>query len=304
MEGANLSSTGPAREQISWLMPLAPGEDPELLAGTLSSLAGQSLQADELLIAADGQLPTALLEVINDCPLPWRLHNQNINQGIGATLATVAPLCRGEFILRIDSDDLYAPEHSAALVAAMRADPQLGVVGCQLLELDLDCGLQTSARRVPTDPAKALRWLSWRNPLNHQTVAVRREALMVAGGYRHCPGFEDWDLWLRIAAAGYLLRSLPGCTAAARVNSLHLERRRGWRYVLQEINFYRLQIRERRIGAVVGLLACLCRMPWRVLPRPLLQYWMRSQLRGSPAINTSWFTQFLAKPPRPQIRAQ
>lgn len=292
------------REPISWLMPLAPGEDPGLLATTLSSLARQTLQADELMIAADGPLPPALQEVIRSCILPWRLQRQSRNQGIGATLAAVAPLCRGEFIVRIDSDDLYAPEHTAAMVAALRADPQLGVVGCQLLELDMDRDWQTSARRTPTDPSEALRWLPWRNPLNHQTVALRRHALLEAGGYRHCPGFEDWDLWLRMAAVGYQLKSLPGCTAAARVNDGHLERRRGLRYGLQEFNFYKRQIYEQRLSAGMGIVAFLSRLPMRLVPKPLLRRWMRSKLRGSPAFDSTWITQLLEEAPGPTMRRQ
>ena len=282
--------------QISWLMPLAPSEDPCLLTGTLNCLAHQTLQANELIIAADGALPDALLSVIAACNLPWQLLCQSHNQGIGATLARVAPLCQGEFIVRIDSDDLYAPEHTEAVVNALRTEPKLGAVGCQLLELDMDRSRRTSARITPTNIEEAMRWLPWRNPLNHQTVALRRQALVDAGGYRHCPAFEDWDLWFRIAAAGYHLNNLPGCTAAARVNSRHRQRRHGWRYSLRECRFYGRQIKEGRLGLGVAMLACLSRLPWRLLPAPLLAWWMQSALRGSPPFNTTWLTQLLAEP--------
>lgn len=283
--------------QISWLMPLAPGERAELLATTLQCLERQTLQADELVIAADGPLPEPLQTVIQRCALPWQLHQQARNRGIGATLAAVAPCCRGDFIVRIDSDDLYAPGHTAAVVGALQANPQLGVVGCQLLELDTDRDGQISARATPTDPETAVRWLPWRNPLNHQTVALRRQALMEAGGYRHMPAFEDWDLWLRIAGAGYGLLSLPGCTAAARVNHQHRQRRRGWEYTVRECRFYGRQIRERRLKAAVAVGACLGRLPWRVLPAPALGWWMGSRLRGSPALDAAWVAELLEQTP-------
>jgi len=274
--------------QVSWLMPLAPREDPELLTTTLFTLARQSLQADELVIAADGTLPEALLEVIECCGLPCVLYRQEKQLGIGATLAKVAPLCKGDVIVRIDSDDLYAPEHTATIVAALEREPDLGAVGCQLQELDMDQGLQTSARRTPTNPQEARRWLPWRNPLNHQTVALRRAALIKAGGYCDCPGFEDWDLWFRINANGYKIKSLAMSTVVARVNYNHLQRRRGWQYVLQEYNFYRRQFMKSHVGFSICLAAMLVRLPWRVLPTSLLRWWMRSGLRGSPAIDRTW----------------
>jgi GT2 family glycosyltransferase len=267
------------------------------LAATLHCLEGQTLQADELVIAADGPLPEPLQAVIRQCSLPWHLHQQQRNRGIGATLAAVAPRCRGEFIVRIDSDDLYAPGHTAAVVGALQANPQLGAVGCQLLELDTDQGGQVSARATPTDTQTAKRWLPWRNPLNHQTVALRRRSLMDAGGYRHMPAFEDWDLWWRIAAAGYGLLSLPSCTAAARVNHQHRQRRRGWGYMVREFRFYGYQIRERRLGTMVAVGACLSRLPWRVLPAAALRWWMQSRLRGSPALDATWITELLEQTP-------
>lgn len=279
-------------------MPLAPGESPEDLSLTLQCLQRQTLQADELVIAADGPLPARLEGVINSCPLPWRLHGRDRPGGIGAALAVVAPRCGGDIIVRIDSDDLYAPEHTATVVHALERDPRLGMVGSQLLELDTDHGGRLSARNTPTDPATALSWLPWRNPLNHQTVALRKQALLQAGGYRHTPAFEDWDLWLRITAAGYGLMSVPAYTAAARVNERHRRRRHGLRYIRNEVLFYGRQLREGRMPVAVAVIACLSRIPWRVLPIPLLRWWMGSRMRGSPAIDAAWVTELLADPSR------
>lgn len=284
--------------QVTWLMPLVPWEQPDLLAVTLLCLERQTLQADELVIAADGPLSASLKDVLEQCSLPWLLHQQSEHQGIGATLAQVAPYCRGEFIVRIDSDDIYAPEHTETVVNALRTDEGLGVVGCQLIEIDTNHQRYQSSRTTPTDAGEALHWLPWRNPLNHQTVAIRKQALVSAGGYQHCPSFEDWDLWLRITGAGYNIKSLPSCTTAARVNSNHLKRRRGLSYAFLEWNFYCRQINERRLQKSVALLACLSRLPWRLSPKFLLRWWMHSHLRSSPTIDSSWVTELLNQIPR------
>ena len=46
-----------------------------------------------------------------------------------------------------------------------------------------------------------LRWLlRWSNALSQPTVLFRREAIVAAGNYRDCKPYEDYDLWLRVAA--------------------------------------------------------------------------------------------------------
>lgn len=282
-----------SRARVSWLMPLAPSEDPDRLASTLLSLARQSLQADELVIGADGPLPSNLDAVLRRSSLPIRLHQQSRNRGIGATLAVVAPRCEGEVILRIDSDDLYEADHTRLMVAALLENPLLGALGCQLLEVRSDKEQRHSARKTPTKHKQVERWLPWRNPLNHQTVAIRREALIKTGGYRDCQSFEDWDLWLRMDECGYKLGNLSIWTVAARVDMEHIRRRHGWRYVIQEALFYKRQIHEGRISILVGITAWTCRMPWRLLPEAVLGWWMSSKIRGLPAIDTTWITKLV-----------
>ncbi len=278
-------------------MPLTPEEDPLNLAITLSCLHRQTVQADQLVIAADGSLPISLSSIIENCRLNYVLYQQQQNLGIGAILACAATLCTGDYIVRIDSDDLYAPEHTAELVSALHSHADLGVIGCQLVEIDMDNSSKVSARRTPVDAEEARRWLPWRNPLNHQTVSIRKRALLEAGGYRDVPGFEDWDLWLRIASLGYAIGSLPLSTAAARVDRKHRLRRRGIRYICKEVEFYRLQVLEGRIPPGIALIACCSRLPWRIAPIPVLRWWMQSNLRGSPPVYPAWVSKLLCEGP-------
>lgn len=290
--------------KISWLMPLNSAEEPEYLRLTLKSLEDQTLKADELIIAGDGSLPNELLNIITDSSLPWVLYDQPQKRGIGATLAMAADYCRGRIIIRIDSDDIYSAEHTELIVNELMANPSLGAVGSQLAEFDSDSGICQSNRSAPISSESARAWLPWRNPLNHQTVGITRDALINAGGYRDCPAFEDWDLWLRIAAKGHEIRSIAACTVSARVGSNHLERRRGLSYAFKEYRFYMLQAREGRIRRSTALLACTIRLPWRVLPSIFMQWWMRSNARKSPAVRSTRITQSTPKRTRHQSKWQ
>ncbi len=272
-------------------MPLSPKESPALLETTLQCLERQTLKANELVIAVDGPLKKDLETIIQSSKLPIKLYTQEKPLGIGATLKKIAPSCIGDLIVRIDSDDLYSPEHTELITKPFTFQSKLGVVGCQLLEVDIRNNSVIASRQTPISPRRTNLWLSWRNPMNHQTVAINKQALLQAGGYRHMPNFEDWDLWLRISKEGYELINLPLCTVAARVNRNHRKRRLGIKYLTTEINFYQRQITEKKISLLIAFIACLSRLPWRLLPVPILNIWMQSKLRGSPTMQTSWVTQ-------------
>jgi hypothetical protein len=126
-------------------------------------------------------------------------------------------------------------------------------------------------RRVPLDRAVA-RWARWRNPLNHPAAMLRRSAVLAVGGYRHQPGFEDYDLWLRLLRryGPRALNNLPQVLVAARVGPAHLARRHGLTYASYEAHFLWRSACEGQLGWGQALLLLLLRLPWRLLPAPLL----------------------------------
>jgi len=60
-----------------------------------------------------------------------------------------------------------------------------------------------------TAPEAVARDLLVESPLCHPAAALRAEALARAGGWRDGPFPEDYDLWLRLAAAGGALAAVP-----------------------------------------------------------------------------------------------
>ena len=137
-------------------------------------------------------------------------------------------------------------------------------------------------RRVPADPRRIHRCAMRRNPLNHPAVILRRQAVLAVGSYRSRPGFEDYDLWLRLLA-----RCGPGCLAnlpqplvQARVGRAHLARRHGWRYALAEASYFVAAAREGLMGWPDALIAMGMRLPLRLLPARLLEQVMQRFTRS------------------------
>ena len=117
---------------------------------------------------------------------------------------------RAPVIARMDGDDIAFPERLAKQLAVLRDDPTLGAVGTQVEAFPEDTFEGGMRRYVAwqnalVTPADHERDLFVESPLCHPSVMLRRDALEAVGGYRDEGWAEDYDLWLRLAAAGWRL---------------------------------------------------------------------------------------------------
>jgi GT2 family glycosyltransferase len=134
--------------------------------------------------------------------------------GIANALSAGLAAARAPLIARMDGDDISAPDRLRAQVALLESDPSLGMV----------------ATEVEAFPAEAvgpglLLYVEWQNrlhtaaehareifveaPVCHPSVVLRRDALAQVGPWRSFSGPEDYDLWLRIHAAGWGIAKVP-----------------------------------------------------------------------------------------------
>ncbi|MCW5889975.1 MAG: glycosyltransferase [bacterium] len=149
-------------------------------------------------------------------------------RGLVAALATGLAACRGELVARFDADDLMRRDRIARQVAALDADPGLAGVGAWV---------RFFPRRAMSDGLRAYEaWLNGIDgpaavraeayvecPLAHPTWMLRRPVL-AAFGWRACAWPEDWDLVLRLLAAGHRLGVVPRRLLAWRDHPARLTR--------------------------------------------------------------------------------
>lgn len=137
-------------------------------------------------------------------------------RGIVSALATGLAAARGTLIGRMDADDVSLLGRFAAQRAMLARDPGLAAVGVRV-ELFTDEGSAVGDGMA--------RYIAWQNalvtkddharavfveaPLCHPSTLIRRSALDEVGAFRDAPWPEDYDLWLRFAAAGFGLAKVP-----------------------------------------------------------------------------------------------
>lgn len=128
------------------------------------------------------------------------------NMGAAATSNVGLQVAQGEYIARMDADDISLPGRLSAEVVALDADPTLSMVSMnfQLINANGDV-LRTENRVLP--PEIVDFFLNFGNPIGgHSQVMFRRDLAMRGGGYDPTlKAGEDYELWTRLARLGRIL---------------------------------------------------------------------------------------------------
>lgn len=181
-------------------------------AGTLSraidSVLGQEGSVLELVVVDDGSgdgTPSVLERYAGDSRV--RVVRNDRNLGLPASLNRGIAGSRGEFIARIDDDDVWTDTAKIARqLNFMDNHPDTGLLGTGYVD--------EWEQRVtnPVTDAAIRRQMLFRCPFCHPSVVVRKRAIEAAGFYdENLPYAEDWDLWLRIGRQ-WRLANLPATT--------------------------------------------------------------------------------------------
>ncbi|MEM9038654.1 MAG: glycosyltransferase [Actinomycetota bacterium] len=120
------------------------------------------------------------------------------NAGLAAARNLGVERSSGEYVMILDADNLVYPPALARLAAALDDDLDASFAYAILEEFGVSTGLQS-------DLGWHVPWLCSANHIDAQAM-IRRSVLDAMGGYRddlRIFGWEDWDLWLRLADAGH-----------------------------------------------------------------------------------------------------
>ena len=191
----------PLRPLVSVLMPTY--NRARLLTEAIHSVLGQSYEPLELVVVDDGSTDDtrAILSTVDDPRLRVVI---TPHRGIGAALNAGFAVASGEFIARLDSDDLWLPTMLADQLCALAANPDADVVYARSQVID-ERGQRKDEYwgrplRFPDDPLRSLLYV---DPVCTITAVYRRTALERVGPWaEHLEVGEDADLNLRVALAG------------------------------------------------------------------------------------------------------
>jgi len=194
---------------------------------TLASLDAAAVDAEVLVFDDRSEDATAAaLDAIGDPRL--RVIRSSTATGVTGGLGALLDASDSDLVARMDADDRVLRPRFRSQLAAMR--PGTDVVFSTVLDWRPERRPAVSpAAPIPIGLAAFPFHLLLTNPVSHPTMLARRSALDRVGGYRAVPA-EDYDLWLRFAAAGLGVRRLARPGLLYRVHPAQITASTAWRH--------------------------------------------------------------------------
>ena len=199
--------------RVSVLLPCYNATD--FLEEALLSLLQQTFPDFEIIAVDDGSTDSTanLLREFADRDHRITVVNAS-HRGLVATLNTALAHANGELIARFDADDIAEPIRFERQIDLLDSEP--GIAAC-------GTGVRYFPRSLVRDGARAYeQWINSlhstaaleRNlfvecPIVHPTLMARASTMREVGGYRGTDWPEDYDLILRLHAAGHALANVP-----------------------------------------------------------------------------------------------
>jgi glycosyltransferase involved in cell wall biosynthesis len=185
---------------VSVVMPAYNAE--KYIAKAIESVLAQTFRDFEFIIIDDGSTDNSLAIVekyqVTDARIFIHSHQ---NEGIGASLNKGMQMAKGEWIARMDADDVMLPNRLEEQVKYLKANPEVDVLSCWAYYINHR--EQIIGKLIhPTDLNNAQdckRYLSTNTMVHilHPGVVMRKELILKIGGYKPIASVEDVELWNR-----------------------------------------------------------------------------------------------------------
>lgn len=184
--------------RVTVLLPVYNAE--EFLAEAIESVLNQSFKDFEFMIINDGSKDNSLSVIKHYAEKDSRINLiSRPNKGLVKTLNEGISKAKGEYIARMDSDDVSVKSRLKKEVEFLDSNPGVGMVGSNYTIIDAK-GKRLVTTNVFTHHDDLKLCLITCNQFGHGSVMMRKSVLEKVGNYDGKVGHvEDYDLWQRIS---------------------------------------------------------------------------------------------------------
>lgn len=181
-------------------------ETVEELSASINSIINQTYKNIEIIIVLDNPsnliLKNLLLQFCKENSRLIVVFNEK-NLGLPNSLNKCIKYAKGEYIARMDADDISFINRLEKQVAYIERNNYIDILGCKRIDID-EKGVELNDGNVsilnPKDIAKILPYGS---VITHPSVLIKKKILLKLEGYRSFEASQDYDLWLRALTSNY-----------------------------------------------------------------------------------------------------
>ncbi len=206
----------------------------EILRASVESILSQTYRDLEFIVILDDpdnqpakDLLFSLAET--DPRLKIEINASNLKQR--KSLNRALELATGEYIARMDADDISLPERLELQLDFLIRN-NLDLIGGLVQIMDEKGNDMYMVSRTPSSPEKVRRLSRLGDCLAHPTWLGKREVFVTLDGYRDLPCAADYDLQLRALMKGYRLSNLQAPVLRYRRTSSGISQRNLYRQYL------------------------------------------------------------------------
>lgn len=179
------------------------------IQSAIESVINQTYKNIEIIVVDDGSVDStySVLEKIKALEPRLKLFRNNENLGIVKTLNFGLSVCEGEYIVRMDGDDLCDTTKFERQLDFLLKNKDVALIGCDVIcidEKDNVLNYVKSSHNIFCTK-KILNYVS---PVMHIWMC-KKEIYTILNGYRELGGSEDYDFLLRLDALGFNFYNLP-----------------------------------------------------------------------------------------------
>ncbi|MFW2035704.1 glycosyltransferase [Acinetobacter junii] len=250
-------------------------EDPLHFNACMESIwDNQTLKPTEIILIEDGPLTPELDKVIAQ----WqeklgkilRIKKLEKNVGTGKAKNIGLQECTYDIVCIVDTDDIYVAERFEKQIEFLKHNPEISIIGGQILEFVEDIHRPTGMRKVPLSNEDLKNYAKKQSPFNNTTITYRKSHILEVGGYQHHLWMEDYNLFLRVIAKGYKIQNLADVLVYARIDNGMHGRRKGFQYIKSEKQLLDLKKQLKLQNPVYANMLFLIRSAFRLLPANML----------------------------------
>ncbi len=240
--------------KISVVLPLFnPRKDH--LKECIKSLVEQEYQDFELIVVDDSNKNEDYVEIFKSFSKDkLQYFKNNIPLGLQASLNFAIKNARGEFIARMDGDDISKRKRFATQLKFLEENPKISIVGSNCITIDAK-GNNVGVRLYPYKKKNVMRSIF--SPLAHPSVMFQKDFFNKFGLYSEEIELEDWELWLRVLKNGGEIYNIQENLLKIRVFSNNeYQRPRHW-HLVHKIGIKHFD-RERFIFSIIFIIFWFC----------------------------------------------
>lgn len=184
--------------RVSVFMPVYnAGED---LVAAMKSILNQTFSDFEFLIVNDGSKDNSLEIIQSFDDKRIVLINNEVNKGLIASLNIGLENCKGEFIVRMDQDDISLPTRIEKQVKFMDEHPEYGLIGSWFE--DFGENIESKLVKYSSDDTQIRIRHLYQTHISHPTAVIRTSVIR-KHQLRFDPEFvhgEDYEFWVKTSA--------------------------------------------------------------------------------------------------------